>query len=106
MELQTSDGVYKFRISEACPNLIDELDHAVHSDIDPTQMAHSCRDHAIDDFGLFLVYYSDDIEPLGFDALIVDNRSYLQKLLDADEQRLEEEEEDAYYVGVDSIFDI
>jgi hypothetical protein len=69
-------------------------------------MAHSCRDHAIDDFGLFLVYYSDDIEPLGFDALIVDNRSYLQKLLDEDEERLIEEEEDAFFVGVDSFYEL
>ena len=78
----------------------------MHSDIDPTQMASGCRDHAIDDFGLFLVYYSDDIEPLGFDSLIKDNRSYLQILLDEDERMLEEEEEDAFYVGVDSIFDL
>jgi hypothetical protein len=62
MTLTNTDGVYKFRISKACPNLIDELEHAVHSDIDPTQMAHSCKDHAIDDYGLFLVYYSDDID--------------------------------------------
>lgn len=106
MELKTSDGVYKFRISEACPNLLEELDHAVHSDIDPTVIAKSCLDHAIDDFGLFLVYYSDDIEPLGFEALIQDNRSYLQRLMDDDERQLELDEEDAFYVGVDSIFDL
>lgn len=106
VELKTTDGVYKFRISKICTNLIDELEHAVHSDIDPTTLAHACKDHAIDDFGLFLVYYSDDIEPLGFDSLIKDNRSYLQKLLDEDERQLEEDEEDAFYVGVDSFWDI
>lgn len=104
--LVNADGVYKFRISKACPMLIDEMEHAVHSDIDPTQMASACKDHAIDDYGLFLVYYSDDIEPLGFDALIVDNRSYLQKLLDEDEAQLEQDEEDAYYVGVDTFYDL
>ena len=99
MELKCDDGTYKFRISKSCENLIEELDNAVHDDIDPTQMAHACRDHAIDDFGLFLVYYSDDIEPLGFESLIVDNRSYLQKILDEDERRLEEQEADNFYVG-------
>lgn len=105
MELKNEDGTYKFRISKSCENLIEELDNAVHDDIDPTQMAHACRDHAIDDFGLFLVYYSDDIEPLGFESLIVDNRSYLQKLLDEDERKLEEQEADNFYVGSADDFD-
>jgi phage terminase large subunit len=105
-ELKNPDGVYKFRISSACENLIDEMDNAVHDDVDPTALAHKCRDHAIDDFGLFLVYYSDDIEPLGFESLVKDNRGYLQRLLDEDEERLEAEEEDAYSIGVDNFFDM
>ena len=103
--LQCEDGTYKFRISKACENLLDELDHAVHDDIDPTQMAKACRDHAIDDYGLFLVYYSDDIEPLGFETLIKDNRSYIQRLLEEDEKRLEEEEADNSYIGYDDYYD-
>ena len=104
--LKNDDGVYKFRITSNCTNLIDEMNEAVHDDIDPTQLAHKCRDHAIDDFGLFLVYYSDDIEPLGFESLTKDNRGYLQKLLDADEEELERQEEDQLSISIDSIYDI
>jgi hypothetical protein len=68
-------------------------------------MAKGCRDHAIDAYGLFLVYYSDDIEPLGFELVYVDNRSYIQKLLEEDERRLEEEEADNYLVNVDDSYD-
>lgn len=103
--LKTDDGVFKFRISRKCENLIDEMDHAVHDDVDPTKMAKKCREHAIDAFGHFLVYYSDDIEPLGFESLIKDNRSYLQRLLDEDERMLEEEEEQELSIQVDNIFD-
>lgn len=102
--LQHEDGVYKFRISKACENLLDEMDHAVHDDVDPVKLKGS--DHAIDAYGHFLVYYSDDIEPLGFESLTVDNRSYLQKLLDDDEERLEQEEEEELAIQVDSIFDV
>lgn len=105
MELKNDDGVYKFRISKSCENLIEELDNAVHDDNDPTQMAKSCRDHAIDAYGLFLVYYSDDIEPIGFESVIVDNRSYIQKLLDDDEKKLEEEEADNYLINFDDYYD-
>ena len=103
--LRNPDGVYKFRISTACPMLIEELDLAVHAEDDPTQIDKRCRDHAIDDFGLFLVYYSDDIEPLGFESLTVENKSYLQILLEEDERKLEEEEEDNYYITTDNYYD-
>ena len=102
---KNEDGIYKFRISKSCENLIEELDNAVHDDNDPTQMAKSCRDHAIDAYGLFLVYYSDDIEPIGFESLTVDNRSYIQKLLDDDEKKLEEEEADNYLINFDDYYD-
>jgi len=106
MHLKNEDGVYKFQISEACVMLIEELNNAVHDDIDPTQIAKACSDHALDDYGLFLVYYSDDIEPLGFETLIKDNRTRLQRILDEDEARLEAEEEDAFVVGVDNMWEL
>lgn len=106
MSLLSDDGIYKFRFSEACPMLIEELENAVHDDIDPTQIAKACLDHALDDFGLFLIYYSDDIEPLGFDTLIKDNRTRLQIILEEDERRLEEEEEQGFFVGVDNMWDV
>ena len=104
--LKNPDGVYKFRISTACTDLIEELNNAVHDDDNPELIAPKCRDHAIDAYGHFLVFYSDDIEPLGFESLTKDNRTYLQILLDEDEKKLEEEEEDEYTISVDSIFDL
>jgi hypothetical protein len=50
---------------------------------------------------LFLVYYSDDIEPLGFESIKIDNRSYIQRLLEEDERRLEEEEADNNFISDD-----
>lgn len=93
MELINPDGVYKFRFSNACTNLIDELNEAVYDEFSVGDIAKSCRDHAIDDFGLFLVFYSDDICPIGKDALMADNRSRLQRMLEEEEEMLDEEAE-------------
>jgi phage terminase large subunit len=106
MTLKNEDDVYKFRISKSCEFLIDELDKAVYDDVDPTQLAKASKDHALDAYGLFLVYYSDDIEPLGFDMIKEKpNKSYLQTLLEEDEARLEAEEEE-YEMHIDNMFDL
>jgi hypothetical protein len=55
---------------------------------------------------LFLIYYSDDIEPLGFESLKVDNRSYLQRLLEEDEAELERQEEEELTMNVDNMFEL
>lgn len=89
MELKNTDGVFKFRFSNICQNLIDELNEAVYDDFSDAQIAKACRDHAIDEFGLFLVFYSDDICPIGHDAISIDNRSRLKKMLDAEEEELD-----------------
>ena len=102
--IRHEDGVFKFRICSSCVNLIDEMDHAVHDDVNPEELKGS--DHAIDAYGHFLMYYSDDIEPLGFESLVKDNRSYLQILMDEDERKLEEQEEDELSIQVDSIYDV
>jgi hypothetical protein len=103
-ELRRPDGTPKFKISEDCPMLLDELDHAVHSDIVPEEMAKGCADHAIDDYGLFLVFYSEDIEELGQEKPAPDMRSNLQRKMDEDEERLEQSENESLFVGVDSDF--
>jgi hypothetical protein len=106
MTLRNEDGVYKFRISKGCEFLIDELDKAVYDDVDPTQLAKASKDHALDAYGLFLVYYSDDIEPLGFEMIKErPNKSYLQTLLEEDEAKLEAEEEE-YEMQVDNMFEL
>jgi phage terminase large subunit len=106
MTLRNPDGIYKFRLSLACENLIDELDKAVFDDVDPTQLARASKDHALDAYGLFLIYYSDGIEPLGFESFKVDNRSYLQKILEEDEAELERQEEEELTMNVDNMFDL
>jgi hypothetical protein len=106
MTLRNPDNIYKFRVSLACESLIDELDKAVYDDVDPTQLARASKDHALDAYGLFLIYYSDDIEPLGFESLKVDNRSYLQRLLEEDEAELERQEEEELTMNVDNMFEL
>lgn len=104
MELQAEDGVYKFRISNECENLIDELDEAVYDEFNVGEIAKSCRDHAIDDFGLFLVFYSDDICPLGHDAIVEQNRTRLGQMLHDEEEYLDglaEEEAEIIAEGFD-----
>jgi hypothetical protein len=92
------DGVPKLMISRECENLIQELQDAVYDELDYERIAKSCPDHAIDDLGLFLIFYSDDICPLGHDVIIADNRSKLQRMLDAEEEYLDNiaEEEELY----------
>lgn len=106
LKLKNPDGVYKFRVSDECPMMIEELDNAVHWDIDPTKIDPKCVDHAIDDLGHFLMFYSDDIEPLGFQGVVKDNRSRLEKLLDEDEKALELNEEEELVVGIDNLYDL
>jgi phage terminase large subunit len=104
--LVNADGIYKFRISEKCEGLIKEMNEAVHSDTSPGEIARGSADHAIDSYGLFLVYYSDDIEPIGFDALIKDNKSHLQNLIEEDERLLEESESEERSAYIDSGWDM
>jgi len=106
-KLTTSDGIHKFKISNACPNLIDEFEHAVHSDTNPREIDSKCRDHALDAFGLFLIYYSDDISPIGEDKPIQQNRSRLERKLQEDEERLYDQEyleDDQNYVSLENEF--
>ena len=104
-KLKTHEGHHKFQISEDCVELKDELDNAVHSELNPEEIDKKCLTHAIDDYGLFLTWYADMYESLG-DELPVepDNRSELQRRLEEDERRLEEEEEDDGFIGLDNDF--
>jgi len=61
---RTTEGEPKFLISEDCPYLLEELDSAIFDEIKEGHVARGKLDHAIDDYGLFLTYYSDDISPI------------------------------------------
>ncbi len=99
------DGIYKFRITSDCEMLIEELNNAVHDEINPNELAKACKDHALDSYGLFLVYYSDDIEPIGAEHKVEENKSFLQLKLEEDERLLEEREEQENYISTDDLFD-
>ena len=76
------------------------MNEAVYDDYDPGRIDKACRDHAIDDFGLFLVFYSSDIAPIGFDDIEVDTRTKLQRKLDDEEEELDALAEDQNFFGV------
>lgn len=87
--LDTADGVPIFRVSRLCSSLIDEMNEAVYDDFNMGAIAKGCKDHAIDAYGLFLVYYSSDIAPIGFDDVEIDTRTKLQRKLDDEEEELD-----------------
>lgn len=95
------DGVYRFRISRKVEGLLNEMDEAVYDDFNIGQLNKSCRDHAIDSYGLFLVFYSSDIAPIGFEDIIVDNRTKLQRKLDEEEEALDRGDIDVWGVTIE-----
>jgi hypothetical protein len=96
-QLSAEDGVPLFRISKYCTNLIDEMNEAVYDEINLGAIAKGQRDHAIDDYGLFLVFYSSDIAPIGFEDIEIDTRTKIQRKLDDEEEELYS---DSYQFGV------
>jgi hypothetical protein len=80
--------------------LIDEMNEAVYDDFNTGAIAKGCKDHAIDAYGLFLVFYSSDIAPIGFDDVEVDLRSKLQRKLDDEEEELNSMAEEESSFGV------
>lgn len=87
-QLSAEDGVPLFRISRYCTNLIDEMNEAVYDEVNLGSIAKGQRDHAIDDYGLFLVFYSSDIAPIGFEDVEIDTRTKMQRKLDDEEEEL------------------
>ena len=103
--LLQEDGKYRFTISEHCENLLDEFDHAVYDEFNPGLIAKGSKDHALDAYGLFLIFYSDDISPIGMEAAFVDNRGRLQRQLDEEEEYLNSLEEDTF-IAIDDYWDL
>lgn len=102
--LLLEDGTYKFRISRNVDSLIDEMDNAVYDDFNIGQIAKGCADHAIDAYGLFLVFYSSDISPISIEEIIGDTRTKWQKKLDEEEELLDRGDIDSYGVMVEEDF--
>lgn len=90
----TPEGKPKFYIvEELCPNLITEMEGAIFDEWRPGHVAKGLADHAIDDYGLFLTFYSNDIGPLH--TYIEEEKEiklsrFAQKLKEADEKYKEE----------------
>ena len=89
-------GEYRHIISSRCENLIDELENAVHDDNGSGKIDKSCDDHALDSYGLFLVFYSSDIAPIDLQDIEIDDRSKFQKKLDDEEEALDAGYSDGY----------
>ena len=102
--LKLPDGTYKFRIARNVNSLIDELDNAVYDDFTVGAIAKGCLDHAIDSYGLFLVFYSSDISPISVEEIIGDTRTKWQKKLDEEEEDLDNGEIDSWGVKVEEDF--
>lgn len=88
MVARDEKGNVKHFISNSCEALQDELDNAVYDDSGTGKIDKTCREHAIDAYGLFLVFYSSDIAPIGIEDYHVDTRTKLQIRLDNEEEAL------------------
>ena len=77
----TPDGRPKFLIcDEECPDLIEEMEEAVYDEIKEGHVDRNKRSHAIDDYGLFLTFYSDEVAP--YDGLQTEEEIKKQSRLD------------------------
>jgi len=99
----------KFRISNALElGLKEELNSAVYGEIIVDQIDSKCLEHAIDAWGLFLVYYSQDIAPISImDVKKPDTRSKLVRLLEDEEKALMGEDKyNNRTIGLDNDYEI
>lgn len=106
--LKNKDGSRKrVIISRKCPELIRELEDAVTKDDGTGMIDPGVDDHAIDDLGLFLTFYSQDISPIGLEEFKpIDKRNKWIKRMDHEERLLRghkglDLEEDKDFFGVD-----
>jgi hypothetical protein len=63
-QMKTDNGVKRFRIANSCSALKDELDEAVYRDDGSGRIDANSLDHALDEYGLFLTMYSEEISPM------------------------------------------
>jgi phage terminase large subunit len=99
--LKMIDGTHRFRISTSVNSLIEEMDNAVYDDFNIGMINKGCADHAIDSYGLFLVFYSSDIAPIGVEDFEEDTRTKWQRRLDEEEEKLSNGEIDSWGVAVE-----
>lgn len=99
--------IKRFRISRGCSSLINELNEAVYDDNNLTYIDSSCEDHDLDAFGLFLVYYSQDIAPLDLNQKkVVDARPKWERRLAEEEERLMQSDSSNRTIGLASEYDV
>jgi hypothetical protein len=63
-QIRMDNNVKRFRITNSCNALKQELDEAVFKDDGTGRIDSVCLDHALDEFGLFLTMYSEEISPI------------------------------------------
>lgn len=102
MVARDEKGNLMHMISNSCEYLQDELDNAVYDDNGTGRIAKGCREHAIDAYGLFLVFYSSDIAPLGLEDIKIDDRPKLQRLIEEEEQALIDDE----YITIEDDYEL
>jgi hypothetical protein len=69
-QIKMDSGIKKFRITYSCQALRDELDEAVFKDDGTGRIDQNNKDHALDEYGLFLTMYSEDISPLSVEDFV------------------------------------
>lgn len=95
------EGMPNHVITDNCPNLLDEIDNAVYDDNGSGLIARGCREHAIDAYGLFFMFYSEDIAPMGIEDIPIDTRSKLQRMLEEEYEELFEDDDVIKYEDYD-----
>ena len=84
-QLNLADGKRRFLITDDDDDFKNEINSAVVDEKNPERIAKGTPDHIIDEYGLFLTMYSQDIAPITFaDIDTPDERSRLTRLIDED----------------------
>lgn len=95
-KMNLKNGEPQFLVSEDdCPNLVEEMDLAVYDEIKEGHVSRKRKNHAIDSYGHFLMYYSSDISPIisNFTEQEENKMTRLQELMQDDyEDEIEEDD--------------
>jgi phage terminase large subunit len=98
----TVGDVKVFKISTACVDLLEEIEYAVHDEINPEVIDSSCKDHALDAYGHFLVFFSEDIAPIESEREFKPDLTRIQQVLKQHEEKvLNDLDQEEYIITMD-----